>query len=127
MGRQDGRQAGPGAQVPVHPMHLGQGHTPHTELSIMNHKKPSRWWYLVALLLPIGGCGATAFQLFNSLPSTVGAFQRVVVPGQGTLQLDTGAYTLFWENQSRVDGELLIAANLQSRCLLTGPSGMVPI
>jgi hypothetical protein len=86
---------------------------------------PSKWWYLLGVLLPVVGCGATLALGLGGLSDKVEAMQRVVVPGQATITLEAGSHTAFYETRSRVDGQSFATGDNLSglRCNITSSSG----
>ncbi|HMG40666.1 MAG TPA: hypothetical protein VK611_05025 [Acidimicrobiales bacterium] len=62
--------------------------------------KPNGWWYVVAATLGIGGIvlavviGVRTAQTYSD---RIGDFQRVDVPGSGTVTLDSGNYSVYQE------------------------------
>ncbi|WP_067532508.1 hypothetical protein [Nocardia crassostreae] len=81
---------------------------------------PSRWWFAVGVLLSIagvlGGVGVGVAGLMR-FSSTIDDFQRVAVPGLGTVELrESGGYTVYFEYPGAdTDGTV--------RVLLTDPRG----
>jgi hypothetical protein len=63
--------------------------------------KPSLWWFGVAAAIGVGGIALVVFLLvrtFVVLSDKIDDFERVDVPGSGTITLDgTGGYTLYHE------------------------------
>jgi hypothetical protein len=92
-------------------------------------KPPSRWYYLIAVLVPIVGCAVTFATGFGGLQKKVEAMDRFVMPGQVSLDLKQGTYTGYYEQQSVVDGKVYSGGALSGlRCVLRSESGEeVPI
>lgn len=68
---------------------------------------PSGWYYVLAVLVFVGGCVAFAFILFNGLSDISSGLTRVVVPGSEEILLKhAGEHTIYHEYQSVVDGEI---------------------
>ena len=67
-------------------------------------RSPSRWWYLLALLLPAVGGGLAFWLGFGSLQRKVEAMPRLVVPGEDRFHLEAGEYTAYYEHRSVVKG-----------------------
>jgi hypothetical protein len=79
----------------------------------MNRIKPTRWYYLLALLIPVFVCLGTALFVYGNVPKLPGALEalgtkdltRVVVPGSGEIHFpESGAYAVYYEYRSVVDG-----------------------
>jgi hypothetical protein len=75
--------------------------------------KPSRWYYLLALLIPVFACLVTAFIIYVSFPGLPGALDdldiknltQVVVPGSADIHFpESGAYAVYYEYRSIIDG-----------------------
>jgi hypothetical protein len=82
----------------------------------------SRAWYFLALvpvLLGIAIAGATCSAMVDDIKS----MQRVVVPGEGQLQLEAGDYVAYGETKSNVNGVVYSNASFSVRCGLVGPDG----
>jgi hypothetical protein len=73
----------------------------------------SRAWYAVAVvLLLVGGAGA-GWALWTGFSGIGASIVRIVVPGSGELTLDApGAYTIFHEQDSVVDGHITSVSTL---------------
>jgi hypothetical protein len=78
-----------------------------------NNQKPTRWYYLLALLLPVIACGITATVIYRSIPALPGALEtmdinhltRVVVPGSAEISFPkAGAYAVYYEYRSVING-----------------------
>jgi len=76
-------------------------------------KKPSRWYYVLALSIPIVACVGTAFLAYSNVPELPGALEevgvqdltQVVVPGSADVSFPkTGAYAVYYEYRSVIDG-----------------------
>ena len=63
---------------------------------------PGRIWYLVAIAIFLVGMAAMAAFLITRLMSMDSGLTRFVVPGEQTLTLETGSFTIFHEPQSVV-------------------------
>ena len=79
----------------------------------MNKNKPSRWYYLLAILLPIFACAGTSFFVYAKVPKLPGALEdlgiknltRVVVPGTAEIDFpEPGAYAVYYEYRGVIDG-----------------------
>jgi len=78
-----------------------------------NKQKPSRWYYVLALLIPIIACVGTALLVYSNVPELPGALEavgvknltQVVVPGSADISFPkTGAYAVYYEYRSVIDG-----------------------
>jgi hypothetical protein len=68
--------------------------------------RPGRIWYLAAVLLFLGGV-AWLVVGFVSLSSKVDAFQRVPLPGGGTVTLNrSGGYVVYYEGPGANSGQI---------------------
>ena len=75
--------------------------------------KPTRWFYLLAILLPVWVCVGTAFVVYLNVPELPGALDamgvknltQVVVPGSTEVSFPKkGAYAIYYEYRSVIDG-----------------------
>jgi hypothetical protein len=75
--------------------------------------KPSRWYYLLAFLIPVFTCLVTAIIIYISFPELPGALDdldiknltQVVVPGSADIHFpESGAYAVYYEYRSVIDG-----------------------
>lgn len=64
--------------------------------------KPSRWLYLLAVLLVIGGWSMAAMSVFKGISGGLGkGLTQVLVPGEERLEFEeAGTYTIFHEYES---------------------------
>ena len=78
-----------------------------------NKSKPSRWYYVLALFIPIFACAGTAVLVYRSVPELPGALEevgvqdltQVVVPGSADVSFPKkGAYAVYYEYRSVIDG-----------------------
>jgi hypothetical protein len=78
-----------------------------------NKPKPSRWYYVLAILLPIFACLGTGLLVYLSVPELPGALEdigvknltQVVVPGSADVTFpQKGAYAIYYEYHSVIDG-----------------------
>jgi hypothetical protein len=90
--------------------------------------RPRAWTYALAAIPLVIGCVVFGVILFFGISGTVdsaqglsGALTQVVVPGSATLTLDeTGAYTIFHEYRSVVNGRVYSNTSMSSMdCTLT--------
>jgi hypothetical protein len=75
--------------------------------------KPTRWYYGLALLIPILACGLTALLIYRNVPKLPGALEatginnltQVVVPGSAEIFFPkAGAYAVYYEYRSAING-----------------------
>ena len=75
--------------------------------------KPSRWYYLLAILFPIFACVVTSALVYRNVPKLPGALEalgaknltQVVVPGSAEIHFPkSGAYAVYHEYRSVIDG-----------------------
>ena len=75
--------------------------------------KPTRWYYVLAILIPIFACLGTALLACVTVPALLGALEatgihnltQVVVPGSAEIHFpEAGAYAVYYEYRSVVDG-----------------------
>lgn len=75
--------------------------------------KPTRWYYGLALLIPIFACLGTACLIYLSVPDLPGALEdigiknltQVIIPGSADVYFPkTGAYAVYYEYRSVIDG-----------------------
>jgi hypothetical protein len=71
--------------------------------------KPSRWFYVIGIIVSIAGPAISSMFLFSTVFSTISSLTeevssiQVVVPGRNEIRLlETGKYTIFYEHQSVV-------------------------
>lgn len=68
---------------------------------------PGRWYYGLAALIAVAGVAVSISTMISGIGSLGSDLQQVVVPGNGDLQLyERGEYTIFYENQTVVDGRV---------------------
>ena len=79
-----------------------------------NKQKPTRWYYLLAFLIPIFACGLTSLLVYRNVPKLPGALEatginnltRVTVPGSAEINFTkSGAYAVYYEYRSVIDGK----------------------
>jgi hypothetical protein len=75
--------------------------------------KPTRWYYVLAILIPIFACMGTALFVYGNVPKLPGALEAlgknnltwVVVPGSAEIHFPkSGAYAVYYEYRSVIDG-----------------------
>jgi len=86
-----------------------------------DHKqKPTRWFYLVAALLPLFACVGTALFVQQRMPNLPGALEavdinnltQVVVPGSKEISFPkAGAYAVYFEYRSAINGEKYVRSD----------------
>ena len=78
-----------------------------------NKQKPSGWYYIVALVIPIFACLGTTLVVFANVPKLPGALEgmgindltQVVVPGSAEIYFPKeGAYAVYYEYRSAING-----------------------
>lgn len=75
---------------------------------------PTRKWYAVGAIILIVGLAAGGLVMTTRLARLTASLQQVVVPGERELELnEPGAYTLFHETRSVVDGKVYSTSDLQ--------------
>ncbi len=68
---------------------------------------PGRWYYGLAALIAVAGIAVSISAMISGISSLGSDLQQVVVPGNGDLQLyERGVYTVFYENQTAVNGRV---------------------
>jgi hypothetical protein len=70
-------------------------------------KRPSPWLYVLALCLPMVGCGVTLASMFGGLDdieAKVNGLARVPLPGEGAVDLPAGELDLFFETPNAAEG-----------------------
>ncbi|MEJ2735117.1 MAG: hypothetical protein P8189_16385 [Anaerolineae bacterium] len=83
-------------------------------------RKPSGWTYVLVLVIPVFGCliaMALVYQWFPGLPGTLESrinldnLTQVVVPGSAEITFEkSGAYAVYYEYQSVVDGKVHVSS-----------------
>jgi hypothetical protein len=85
---------------------------------------PGRIWYLVALVIFLAGMAAMAAFLVTRLMSMDSGLTRFVVPGEQTLTLEAGNYTIFHEPQGVIDDKIYAGGSIEGLSVtITGPDG----
>ena len=78
-----------------------------------NKRKPSGWYYLLALLIPVFACLGTVLLVYPNVPELPGALDeigvknltQVIVPGSADVSFPKkGAYAVYYEYRSVIDG-----------------------
>jgi hypothetical protein len=90
---------------------------------------PGRIWYLVAVAIFLVGMAAMAAFLISRLMSMDSGLTRFVVPGEQTMTLEAGAFTIFHEPQGVIDGKIYAGGSIEGLTVsVTGPDGgVVPL
>ena len=85
---------------------------------------PGRIWYLIAIGVFIAGMVAMVVFLVTRLTGFDEGLTRFIVPGEQTLTLEGGNYTIFHEAQSVIDGKIYASSGLGGlEVTVTGPDG----
>jgi hypothetical protein len=72
---------------------------------VNNTIKPSRWFYVIPLVLLLGAAGAGSF-LFVNIMGMQNRLERGIIPGEVELTIsEPGSYTVFYEFQSLLDNK----------------------
>ena len=75
--------------------------------------KPTRWYYVLALVIPVFACMGTTLFVYGNVPKLPGALEalgvknltQVVVPGSAEIHFaEPGAYAVYYEYRSAIDG-----------------------
>ena len=78
-----------------------------------NKRIPSRWYYVLACLLPIFACLGAILFVYQNVPELPGALEglgiddltRVIIPGSKEINFpEPGAYAVYYEYRSVIDG-----------------------
>jgi hypothetical protein len=93
-------------------------------------KHPTAWLYLLAILLPIGGCAGTIGLVakgLDSLTDKVAALPRAATPGAATVELPAGTHEIFYETRAGA-GDTSYATTTEKvaapvDCTLAAPGG----
>lgn len=76
-------------------------------------RKPSGWYYVLAILIPIFACLGTVLLVYPNVPELPGApdtmsvdsLTQVVIPGSKEINFpEPGAYAVYYEYRSVIDG-----------------------
>jgi len=68
---------------------------------------PSRWYYVLAAVIFVGGLVGFVVLVFENLRGMERKLQQVVVPGRAEVTLrDSGNYTIFYEHKSVVGNKI---------------------
>ena len=76
--------------------------------------KPTRWFYVLALLIPIFACVGTVLLVYRNVPNLPGALEitgidnltQVIVPGSAEVYFPkVGGYAVYYEHRSVIEGE----------------------
>jgi hypothetical protein len=78
-----------------------------------NNLKPTRWYYVLAILIPIFACLGTTLLVYQNVPELPGALEaigiknltQVIVPGSADVNFSkAGAYAVYYEYRTAFDG-----------------------
>lgn len=92
--------------------------------------KPSRWYYVISLLVLIGGWSLFTWFLFKNIGSLTDSLTQIVVPGQWDITLyKTGNYTVFYEYRSLVGTKIYTTNESLSglECVITSNTKGTPV
>ena len=90
--------------------------------------KPNRWYYGLAVLLPILGCLISTVIIYRGSPNLPGALEtidihnmtQVIVPGSADIMFPKkGAYAVYYEYRSLIDGVQYINAKTPPSLICT--------
>lgn len=74
---------------------------------------PGRYWYAVAVLLVVSGGVASGLLMWSRLANLDAGLTRFVVPGSALIELpEAGAYTIFHESRSVIEGRIYVTENV---------------
>jgi hypothetical protein len=77
------------------------------------NQKPSRWYYALALLIPVCACLGMALLVYSNVPKLPGALEalgienltQVTIPGSAEIYFPkVGAYAVYYEYRGVIDG-----------------------
>jgi hypothetical protein len=88
---------------------------------------PSRRWYLVALVIAACGLGGAALFFFPRLAVLDQGVIRMVAPGETVMALQSGAYTVFHEYSSVLDGRYYEARDVSGLRIAVANLTGVPV
>ena len=72
--------------------------------------RPSRGWYFVPLLLLVLVVVPSVWALISGIGGLTEGLIRVEAPGEQTVHLGKGTWTVFYEYQSQIDGQLVYSS-----------------
>lgn len=86
-------------------------------------------WFVLAGVLAVAGFVAAGFQIFAGISGIESRLMQVVMPGSVVLNLkEPGTYTIYYERQSVVDGQVHTGSGMGGlRLSMRGPSGDVQL
>jgi hypothetical protein len=74
-----------------------------------SQNSPNKWFYVLGIIIILAGTISSAFLLISEFGKITGESKQIIVPGSSDLMLPTiGTYTVFYENQSVVDGKIYV-------------------
>lgn len=84
----------------------------------------SRVWYVVAVIVLLAGGGGAGLLMWSGLSGLDQGMTRVVVPGTSVLTLDKpGAYTIYHEPESVIDGKIYTSENVNGLRIAVAEEG----
>jgi uncharacterized membrane protein YvlD (DUF360 family) len=81
--------------------------------------RPTRWYYILAVLIPVFACVGTVLLVYQNVPKLPGALEstgiknltQVVVPGSAEIYFPkAGAYAVYYEYRSVINGASYVRA-----------------
>jgi|GraSoiStandDraft_41_1057321.scaffolds.fasta_scaffold16706_7 hypothetical protein len=70
-------------------------------------RKPSRWYYALAALVFVGGCGVFVLLMARQVNTLSGSLTQILAPGETELNLSApGTYIIFYERESTLGGRV---------------------
>ena len=93
-------------------------------VTVAPRSPPGRIWYFVAVAIFLAGMATMAAFLITRLMDMGEGLTRFVVPGEQTLTLEPGSFTIFHEPQSVIDGKIYSGGSLGGMTVsVTAPGG----
>lgn len=91
--------------------------------------RPTAMWYAIGALVIIGGVVWSVVGAVRDVSGVTNTFVRFVVPGSTDLRIkQPGAYTLYYEYRSVLDGEIFATGyNTDIKCTLISNASRAPI
>jgi hypothetical protein len=85
---------------------------------------PGRVWYLIAVFVALFGFGCAALFFWSRFDGLTESLIRMSVPGEASIALGPGTYTVFHEYSSVLDGRLYEARDISGLDVtITNPTG----
>ena len=88
---------------------------------------PGRRWYLAAVAIFLAGMAGMGAFLFDRLSHMADGLTQIVVPGERTLTLEPGNYTIFHESRSVVDGRIYDSPSLGGLAVAVTSAAAQPV